>query len=100
MSQQTEDEFLGLFLLDEKNVKDIKFSAAGFATMVVILTHYAWIMRQWVLNPNLPKETLILYFSLFAVTVVASITVLVKKVYPIVYADDLKEQASTEKKEQ
>lgn len=89
-----------MFALDDKNLKDFKFSCAGFLTLVVIIFHYAWIMKQWLQNPDLSTQRLLAHFALFVGTVIGSITVLLKVVYVSVYADDLKEQVDSEKKEQ
>lgn len=84
--------------LDKANIKDIKFSIASFLTILVIIFHWAWIMKQWLNKPDTNAQTLVIYFASFVGTVVGSITFLVKVVYKIVYAEEL--QVKTDKKTQ
>lgn len=98
-SKKPATESFNFLELANKNIKDIKISAAGFGVMLLILCHYAWIMRQLILYRDLSYLRLGVYFTALAATVIGSITVLIKVVYPNVYAEELKlEKLEKEKK--
>lgn len=74
----------------EANVKDFKFCAASFVAILIILGHYAFIMRQWVINPQLSYLVLGFHFSLFLVTIAVNFYILGKVIHPKIYsAEDL-----------
>lgn len=77
------------------NLKDIKFAGAAFVAIVILIFHYAWIMRQMVMNPQMSTLTLYTYFGMYGVTLVVMVTVLLKYVYPRIYTE-----VSEEKKTQ
>lgn len=82
-----------------KVIKDAKFGAVSFIAMVLVIFHYAWIMRQMLLyQPD--GVTLAWYFALFGADCLALGWVVLSKVYPIVYAEEIqqdKEEAEAEK---
>ncbi|KAM9932240.1 hypothetical protein OXX80_008126 [Metschnikowia pulcherrima] len=86
----------GFIDLDDSSVKDLKLCIASFFAMVLIIFHYAWIMRQWVLNPDLPKSTLAIYSSTLVCTVVVVFGVIGKVIHPRIYGS--KEDASVAEK--
>lgn len=85
--------------MSEDYTKDFKFAAFAFVALVIVLVHYAWIMRQLVISRDISTERLVFYFSLLVLTIAIVLLVLAKVVYPLVYIDgETKEQK--EKKEQ
>ncbi|KAK6455519.1 uncharacterized protein RJT20DRAFT_3192 [Scheffersomyces xylosifermentans] len=87
--------------LTPKFFKDVRFALYSFVVMVIIIFHYAWIMRQLVLNPYLPRLRSLFYFTLFGIDVVIVGYVLLFVLYPQVYAEEIAlEKAALEKKEQ
>lgn len=87
--------------LSDKNLKDVKFSAAGFVVLCIILSHYAWTMRQMVLYRDLSYTRLTIYFVSVAITAVVTLTVLMKVVYTKIYAAELaQEKVEKEKAKQ
>ncbi|OVF04508.1 hypothetical protein A9F13_27g00528 [Clavispora lusitaniae] len=84
-NQDKKNEPLALLNLSDENVRDMQFAGASFVVVIIILFHYAWIMRQMVIHRDLSTSTLVTYFGTLGVTSIASITVLVKFVYPKIY---------------
>lgn len=86
----------------EKLVKDIKFGATAFAVLMLILTHYAWIMRQLIIRPNLTVVKIGSFFVVFMITSCALLYLLMTVVYGKVYAEELaqekREKADKEQK--
>ncbi|ODV77977.1 uncharacterized protein CANTADRAFT_23088 [Suhomyces tanzawaensis NRRL Y-17324] len=78
--------------LTPKLVKDIKFGIVTFVVMVVLIFHYAWIMRQLVILPELPNSTLGLYFGLFFIDVGVLGYLLLGKYYYHVYAEEIAQE--------
>lgn len=74
---------------NQKSVQDTAFALAGFLTIILILTHYAWIMRQLVVNRDLTTEQIVVYFVLLGFTVVGSLVFLMKVVYKRIYGADI-----------
>lgn len=83
--------------LTAKNIKDGKMSIAGFGTILFLMLHYAWIMRQWVLDPYAPTKTILLRFSIFAVNVVLTLSLLMYYIYPSIYREELEQEAAERK---
>lgn len=76
----------------EDNMKDIKLSLAAFVAIVVMIFHYAYIMKQMITDVEMSSQTMYTHFALFGVTVVVSIAILVKYAYPRIYADNISEE--------
>lgn len=85
--------------IDDLSLKDLKFCVSSFFAIVLIIFHYAWIMRQWVLNPDLPRTTIAFYLATLVVTVVVSFGVLAKIVHPKIYRPAGGPVAATKKNE-
>lgn len=88
--------------LNKKLIKDIKFGLAGFVVMILILMHYAWIMRQLILRPNLTMLKIGSFFVVLLITASSLVYVLTTFVYRSVYAEEValeeKEKAEREAK--
>ncbi|KAG7660681.1 uncharacterized protein J8A68_005798 [[Candida] subhashii] len=77
--------------------KDLKFGAVAFVLMCIGIFHYAYIMRQLVLDPYMEKKRLIPLVIVFLVNVIFLGYLLLWKAYPIVYAEEIaQEKAETE----
>lgn len=83
-------------LIGEDNLKDIKFAGAAFVAIVVMIFHYAWIVRQMLMDFEMPTRTIYIHFGFFGVTVIACIAVLVKYVYPRIYTQVVSEEKKTQ----
>lgn len=71
-----------------KNVQDVTFSLAGFLTILIILTHYAWIMRQLVLYRDISTLKIAIYFLVLALNISGLLYLLVKVIYKKVYGEE------------
>lgn len=100
MSTKSQPQKAAPFIdIDDLSLKDLKFCVATFFAIVIAIFHYAWIMRQLVLNPDLPRSTIARYLVPLLGTVAVCILVLAKIVYPKIYLSD-KQLKATEKKDQ
>lgn len=79
--------------LDETNIKEFKLCVGTFGLLLLLMFHYAWIMRQWVRSPNMATNLLIFYFSTLALHLVGSGFVLVKVIYKRIYEEDSQARA-------
>lgn len=79
-------------LITPKVIKDIKFSFSGFIVLVLILFHYAWIMKKLLINPYIPTQTIVMYFAIFGANVVFLVYVLLYVIYPIVFKEEIEEE--------
>lgn len=85
----------------KKLIKDIKMTIAAMLVLAVILSHYAFIMRQFVLYRDIPWIICISYFAGFGVVTYALGYLLLSVVYPRIYAEEIREiQLGDEKKVQ
>lgn len=80
------------------NIKDLKFAVGGFFVLVIILTHYALVMRQLIIYPDMSYTWMGVHFTGLGVTIVTTIWLFIKFVYRKVYAEEIKER--TQKKEE
>ncbi|OBA18020.1 hypothetical protein METBIDRAFT_226803 [Metschnikowia bicuspidata var. bicuspidata NRRL YB-4993] len=84
-SESTKKTIPALIGLDDDSLKDLKFCVASFCAIVIIIFNYAYIMRQWVLDPELPMSTLAFYLATLICTMIVSIGFLAKVVHPRIY---------------
>lgn len=82
LTKQKQPAFIDI---DDDSLKDLKFCMASFVAIVIIIFNYAYIMRQWVLNPNLPKSTLALYLVTLVCTILVTFGLLAKVIHPRIY---------------
>ncbi|CUM51647.1 unnamed protein product [Debaryomyces tyrocola] len=75
-----------------KMVKDIKFAVSGSIIMILILFHYAWIMKRLLMNPYLSISWIICYFVIFGANVLSLGYVLLFVLYPIIYKEELEQE--------
>ena len=75
-----------------KMIKDIKFAASGSIVMILILFHYAWIMKRLLMNPYLSISWIISYFIIFGVNVLSLGYILLFVLYPIIYKEELEQE--------
>lgn len=90
-TQKTTSQLITEYM-GEDNLKDIKFSFAAFLAILVMIFHYAWIMRQMLRDFDMPSRTMYAHFGVFGITVVSTITVLVKYAYPRIYTQVVSEE--------
>ena len=50
-----------------KLIKDIKFFLVGVVVMTVTIFHYLWIIKRWMINPNIATVELSGHFVVFAI---------------------------------
>ncbi|KAK6203229.1 uncharacterized protein RJT21DRAFT_25545 [Scheffersomyces amazonensis] len=72
-----------------KFLKDVKFGLCGFVYMCIILFHYAWIMRRWLLDPYMELAKIGIYFAFFFVHVIAWGFVFYHVFYKSIYAEEI-----------
>lgn len=72
----------------DKFVKDAKMLAAGFAVLVIIPTHWAWTMKQFLVDRDASWLKTIVLLGGFFLTAVSLVYVLAKVVYPRIYNVD------------
>ncbi|CAN3475487.1 hypothetical protein DICA0_C10572 [Diutina catenulata] len=76
---------MGDFSLDEDTLKELKLVSCFFAGVLLVLCHYAWVMRQFVVNYTYASEHTLQYWGPFAGTIVLVGVLLVKVAYPLIY---------------
>lgn len=88
--------FLSIEMIKEhvtpKMVKDIKFTIFGSIVMILILFHYAWIMKRLLINPYLSMSWIIAYFLIFGSNVLFLGYVLLFVLYPIIYKEEVEQE--------
>lgn len=96
--------FLSIEMIKEnvtpKMVKDIKFATSGSIVMILILFHYAWIMKRLLMNPYLSMSWIIAYFVIFGSNVLFLGYVLLFVLYPIIYKEELKQEKMDKNKKE
>lgn len=87
-------------LITAKAIKDLKMGFVGFAVMIIILFHYAWIMKQMLMHRDITKLALIFYFILFGINVFALCYGLLYFAYPYIYKEELEQERVDKQKKQ
>lgn len=105
MPKRSNPPFLSIEMIKKnvtpKMIKDIKFAISGSIVMILILFHYAWIMKRLLINPHLSISWIIAYFVIFGADVLSLGYVLLFVLYPIIYNEELEqEKMDTNKKEE
>ncbi|RLV93401.1 hypothetical protein JA1_002499 [Spathaspora sp. JA1] len=72
--------------------KDLTFGLVGFLGMCMGIFHYAYIMKQWLMDPYMSYTKLGVYAVTFIVHVFISIYFYLVKYYPVVYADEIAQE--------
>ncbi|EGW32472.1 uncharacterized protein SPAPADRAFT_61541 [Spathaspora passalidarum NRRL Y-27907] len=72
--------------------KDLSFGLVGFLGMCVGIFHYAYIMKEWLMNPYMENTKLAIHFAGFFLHVFVSIYFYLFKYYPVVYAEEIAEE--------
>lgn len=86
-------------LFSAKAIKDMKFTLYGLIIVLIVLSYWGYIMRQFVVHRNISWAWCIGYFSSFAVVVYGFGYFVIMQLYPWVYAEELREeQLAREKK--
>lgn len=95
-SKRSNPPFLSIEMIKEnvtpKMVKDIKFTISGSIVMILILFHYAWIMKRLLMNPYLSMSWIIAYFVIFGSNVLFLGYVLLFVLYPIIYKEEIEQE--------
>lgn len=93
--KRSNKSFLSIEMIQEKlspkTIKDIKFAMSGSIVMILILFHYAWIMKRLLMNPYLSFWWIITYFIIFGVDVLILGYVLLFVIYPTIYKEEIEQ---------
>ncbi|CUM46156.1 uncharacterized protein AC631_04593 [Debaryomyces fabryi] len=94
-SKRSNHSFLSIEMIQEKfspkTIKDFKFALSGSIVMILILFHYAWIMKRLIMNRYLSIWWIITYFGIFGANVLTLGYVLLFVLYPIIYKEEIEQ---------
>ncbi|CAH6719356.1 hypothetical protein CLIB1444_02S06612 [[Candida] jaroonii] len=77
---------------------DLKIVGSIFIATLIVLFHYAYIMKQLLDNPSMEYSQLFIQFSLFLITSSAVLYILITKVLPAVSPNSTTENIEKAKK--
>lgn len=80
-----------------KLIKDIKFFLVGVVVMTVTIFHYLWIIKRWMINPNIATVELSGHFVVFAIVQLFIWYLYLFKFTATIYKEELAEYNEAEK---